>query len=220
MEPATYPSISARPPLASPASTMEMKSVGNALGNFLTEDEKELPWEMSSRTSRTMIRNTGSSVWSWRASRHWTRGRPAVRSDESCWVNIVSSPRLTLYLLAFFSSDFCFARACAARTSEVAFLALSFWPAEPEAVEAEEKIVMTRLKQSECRPATPFAGRVPPGMPRMDQRAVQAPARRACGLHKRTASQQNPPLRCRRRFQWSCPPGGGGPSGPGILTRI
>ena len=31
----------------------------NALGNFFTDDEKELPWEMSSRTSRMTIRKHG-----------------------------------------------------------------------------------------------------------------------------------------------------------------
>src|SRR5271168_5058257 len=134
-----------------------MKRVGNALGNFLTEDEKELPCEMSRRTSRMMIRKRGSSVWSWRASRHCTSGRPATSSEASCCVNIVSSPRGSLYLFALFSRDFCFASVCAARTSELAFLAPAVEAAEPGAADAEEKMAMVLIKHTATLPATAFA---------------------------------------------------------------
>src|SRR5687768_14429822 len=60
--PATLLRISARPPLASPASTIETNRVLNEKGNFLTEAENELPWEMSARTSRMTMRKQGSSV--------------------------------------------------------------------------------------------------------------------------------------------------------------
>ena len=63
---------------------------------LFTAAEKELPEEMSRRTSRIRMRKQGSSVWSCRASRHCTRGRPAVRRDESCWVKIASSGRGSL----------------------------------------------------------------------------------------------------------------------------
>ena len=71
---------------------MEMNRELKAFGNFFTAAEKEFPDEMSRRTSRITIRNTWSSVWSWRASRHCTRGRPAVSSEASCCVKIANSP--------------------------------------------------------------------------------------------------------------------------------
>jgi len=54
--PATLPRISARPPLASPASTIEQNRLLKEYGNFLTAEEKELPCEISTRTSRITTR--------------------------------------------------------------------------------------------------------------------------------------------------------------------
>ena len=55
---ATLPKISDNAPDASPASTIEMNNVLKALGNFFTASEKELPDEISARTSRITMRNT------------------------------------------------------------------------------------------------------------------------------------------------------------------
>src|SRR5258706_5120880 len=95
---------------------MEQKRVLKVFGNFFTADENELPCDMSPRTSRMTIRKQGSSVWSCNASRHCTNGRPAVSKDASCCVKMASSPNGRRYFLDFFSSDFCFAKACAALT--------------------------------------------------------------------------------------------------------
>src|ERR1039458_9139339 len=84
-----------------------MNKGGKLLGNFLTEEENELPEEMSCFTSRMTTQNTWSSVWSCNASSDCTNGRPAVSSDASCWVKIASSPSGSPYFLAFRSSDFC-----------------------------------------------------------------------------------------------------------------
>src|SRR4051812_3573979 len=90
-----------------------MNSVLKELGNFFTADEKELPEEISVRTSRITMRKHWSSVWSCNASRHCTSGRPAVSSEASCCVKIANSPIGNLYFFDFFSSDFSFANVCA-----------------------------------------------------------------------------------------------------------
>ena len=103
--------MSASAPDASPASTMEINRLGNALGNLRTACEKLVPPEISLRTSRTTTLNTGFSTWSINASSALTSGSPACNIDDNCWVNAHTSASLIFFLCAARSYAFCLAMA-------------------------------------------------------------------------------------------------------------